>query len=144
MRSLTLVDLFVGNPPGGTYKASNVAAFIAPGHRPAIVVVRILGVLAVFGVISLLAHLRGAIEKAGGDERMPQIFWGTGVVAAAAIAVGQVFNEGPGMVAGNVSLAPPVIYLAVDGRVEQKPDGRPLTGISRPASDFSPARPPQC
>jgi len=112
--SLTVVDLFVSNPPGGTYNASNVAAFVAPSHRPAIVVVLFLGVLAVFGLISLLAHLRGAIEKGGGDERMPQIFWGTGVAAAAAIAVGHVFNEGPAMVAGNVSLAAPVIYLAVD------------------------------
>ena len=53
-------------------------------------------------------------EKAGGDERMSQIFWGTGVAAAAGIAVGHVFNEGPAMIAGNVSLAAPVIYLAVD------------------------------
>lgn len=112
--SLTVVDLFVSNPPGGTYNASNVAAFVAPGHRPAIVVALFLGVLAAFGLISLLAHLRGAIEKAGGDERMAQIFWGTGVAAAAAFAVGHVFNEGPGMAAGNVSLAAPVIYLAVD------------------------------
>jgi hypothetical protein len=111
---LMVVDLFVANPPGGTYNASNVAAFVAPGHRPAIVVVLFLGVLAVFGLISLLAHLRTAIENAGGDERVSQIFWGTGVAAGAAIAVGQVLNEGPAMVAGNVSLAAPEIYLAVD------------------------------
>ena len=109
---LTVVDLFVANPPGGTYNAANVAAFVAPGSRKRIVVVLFLGVLGVFGLISLLAHLRAAIENAGGDERIPQIFWGTGV--AAAMAVGQVFNEGHAMVAGNVSLAAPVIYLAVD------------------------------
>jgi hypothetical protein len=111
---LTLVDLFVGNPPGGAYNASNVAAFVAPGHRWAIVVVLFLGVLAVFGLISLLAHLRLAIERVGGDERISQIFWGTGVAAAGAIAIGNVINEGPAMIAGNVSLAAPVIYLAVD------------------------------
>lgn len=111
--SLTVLDLFVSNPPGGTYNASNVAAFVAPGHRPATVVALFLGVLAVFGLISLLAHLRLAIEKAGGDALMPQIFWGTGVAAAAAIAVGQVLNEGPAMVASNVSIAAPVVYLAV-------------------------------
>lgn len=111
---LTVVALFVGNPPGGNYDASNVAAFVAPAHRAAVVVVLFLGVLAVFGLVSLLAHLREAMEGPGGDKRMPQIFWGTGVTAAAMIAIGHVFNEGPAIVAINVTLAVPVIYLAVD------------------------------
>jgi hypothetical protein len=106
--------LFISNPPGGSTDAAHVASFIASGHRPAVIVALYFGMLAVFGLIALLALLRNAMERVTSDVNMSRIFWGAGVVAAAAIAAGDIINQGPALAAATFTIAAPTIYLVVD------------------------------
>ena len=85
---LTFVAFFLANPPGSTYKLSDVAAYLAKGHRVVAIVAMYLGWLAVLGLICLLAHLRGYIGDLAGAGMAASVFWGAGVAAAASIALG--------------------------------------------------------
>ena len=83
----TVAALVVANPPGGNYSATNVTDYLAKGHRIAVIVVVQLALLGVVGLVYLLAHLRQLL--AAGPAR--STFWGTGIAAAAAFAVGWAF-----------------------------------------------------
>src|SRR5439155_23879293 len=92
-----------------------VADYLAKGHRVAVIVGMYLGLLAVLGLICLLAHLRDAVNVAPGNERAATIFWGTGLAAGASFAVGwglvggQVFAHLEG--GSGVAIPPAVTYL---------------------------------
>ena len=77
---LPIVAFMVANPPGGNYKASDIADFIATGHRPAVFVSVYLMLLSAVGLLVLLARLRESIA-AGSRETL---FWSFSVAAVAA------------------------------------------------------------
>jgi hypothetical protein len=81
---LTVAGFVAAAPPGGSYSASHVATYLAKGHRISVLVAMHLALLAVFGLILLLAHLRDAI----GDAAQSRVFWGTGLAGASSIAIG--------------------------------------------------------
>ena len=83
---LTIVGLGVANPPGGTYKASDAVKYVAKGHHVAVFVAAYLFLIAVLGLLFLLAYLRDLISGGPGGERTARIFWGTGVAAATSFA----------------------------------------------------------
>lgn len=60
---LTFAAQFVGKPPGGTYHASDVADYLAKGHRPSVYVSEYLVLLGVLGLICLLANLRDRVRS---------------------------------------------------------------------------------
>jgi hypothetical protein len=82
---LTFVAFFLASPPGSTYKASDVASYLARGHRVAVIVAMYLGWLAVVGLICFLAYLRGFLAA---DGVAPNVFWASGVAAAGSFALG--------------------------------------------------------
>jgi hypothetical protein len=86
---LTFAATAVANGPGGNYKASNATSFVASGHRAAVFVALYLVIIAVLGLIVLLAHLR-EVMSVGTDEQPValSIFWGTGLAAAVCWAAG--------------------------------------------------------
>jgi hypothetical protein len=112
---LTFAAVVLANPPGGGYSASQVADYLAKGHRVGAIVAMYLGWFAVFGLICLLAHLRAAANLAPGHEWATSIFWGTGLAAAASFAVGwgvvggQVIAHLEG--GSGVTIPPPTTYL---------------------------------
>ena len=88
---LPIVAFMVGNPPGGNYKASDIADFLAKGHRPAVFVSMYLVLLSVVGLLFLLARLR---ESIGDGERAP-LFWGFSVTAVGAWLAGYAVGISP-------------------------------------------------
>jgi hypothetical protein len=54
---LTFVGLAIANPPGGTYKAHDAIKYVASGHHVAVFVSLYLLMLAVLGLIVLVAYL---------------------------------------------------------------------------------------
>jgi hypothetical protein len=113
--TLTVVAVFVSNMPGSNYKASDVADYLAKGHRVAGIVAMYLGFLAVGGLICLLAHLRDVLGAEPGNARAASILWGTGLAAAASFAIGwgvaggQIIAHLEG--GSGLSIAPPVTHL---------------------------------
>jgi hypothetical protein len=107
---LTLVAVTVANAPGGNYSTSQVADYLASGHRVAVIVVFHLALLGLVGLVALLAHLRESLPS-----RAAGIVWGTGLTAAACFAlgwgidVGQVIAHLEGGHA--VAISAPVTYL---------------------------------
>jgi hypothetical protein len=86
---LTLVALFLASPIGGNYSASDAASYVAHGHRAVVFVSLYLVLVGLLGLICLLARLREAIDITGGEHAAAlNIFWGTGLAAAACFAVG--------------------------------------------------------
>jgi hypothetical protein len=81
---LPMVAFIVASPPGGDYKPSDIADFIAKGHRPAVFVSVYVVLLSAIGLLLLLARLR---ESVVGESR-PSLFWGFGVGAVAAWLAG--------------------------------------------------------
>ena len=57
---LFFAAMMVGNPPGGNYSASDIAGYVASGHRVAVFSSVYLAILAVVGLIALLAGLRSS------------------------------------------------------------------------------------
>jgi hypothetical protein len=112
---LMFVAFWVGSSPGGTYSRSDVADFVAKGHRPAVFISLYLVLIAVFGLISLLARLR---ELMADESHARSVFWACGVVAAAAFACGWgVATVVPIAMAyggSGVTVAPPVVYVIVE------------------------------
>lgn len=82
--ALTLLAVIVVNVPGGNYSASQVADYLARGHRIAVIVAFHLALLGLLGLIAVLAQLRDLLE----NRRAASIVWGTGLTAAACFAVG--------------------------------------------------------
>jgi hypothetical protein len=80
---LAFVAMLIASPPGGNYKASDVTSFLAKGHRPAVFLSLYLMVLAVVGLVLLLAQLRMRVE--GSRETL---FWGFSIASAAAWVAG--------------------------------------------------------
>jgi len=108
---LPIVAFMVGNPPGGNYKASDVADFIAKGHRPAVFVSVYLVLLSGVGLLLLLARFRESIPE-GSRTTM---FWGFSVSAVAAWIVGYSIGIAPSLAltfsGGKLhSLSAPVAY----------------------------------
>jgi hypothetical protein len=80
---LAFVAMLIASPPGGNYKASDVTSFLAKGHRPAVFVSLYLMLIAVVGLVLLLARLRTAI-----DGSRETLFWAFSVASAAAWIAG--------------------------------------------------------
>lgn len=85
---LTVAALLLTNAPGGSYSASDVASFLAHGHRPVVIACFFLAMLGILGLISLLAHLRDALASAPEGHHAASIVWGAGLAAATSFAVG--------------------------------------------------------
>jgi hypothetical protein len=113
---LTIVALGIANPPGGTFKASDAVKYIAKGHHVAVFVAAYLFLIAVLGLLFLLAYLRDLISGRPDGERTARIFWGTGVAAATSFAVGWAIVVGNAIAHAyggrGVVVPPTVTYLA--------------------------------
>ena len=81
---LTIVGLALMNPPGGTYKASNVADYLEKGHRVAVCAGLYVEVLALVGLVFALAYLRDLLVS----EWSRRIFWTLGTIAAGGLVLG--------------------------------------------------------
>lgn len=81
---LFFAAMMVGNPPGGNYSASDVAGYVASGHRVAVFSSVYLAILAVVGLIALLAGLREQLAPTAAAR----VFWGCGLAGAAGLAIG--------------------------------------------------------
>ena len=80
---LAFVAMMIASPPGGNYKVSDVTSFLAKGHRPAVFLSMYVMVIAVIGLVLLLARLRTAIE---GPRQ--SLFWGLSIASAASWLTG--------------------------------------------------------
>jgi hypothetical protein len=109
---LTFVAFFLANPPGSTYNATDVASYLAEGHRVVAIVAMYLGWLGVVGLICFLAQLRGYVVSEG---IAGSVFWGTGVTAAASFALGWCVDGGQIIAhlegGDRLSVAPEVTHL---------------------------------
>jgi hypothetical protein len=85
---LTIVGLALANPPGGTYKASDAAKYVAKGHHAAVFASVYVLLLAVLGLLFLLVYLRDLLSAAPDGERVARIFWAMGIGAATSFAIG--------------------------------------------------------
>ena len=110
---LAFVAMIIASPPGGNYKASDVTSFLAKGHRPAVFVSVYLMLIAVAGLLLLLALLRTTIEGLRGT-----LFWAFSVASAAAWFAGYLLVVAPatalafsGGKLGATSLSPQVVYV---------------------------------
>src|SRR2546423_5314293 len=83
---LTVAGFAVSLAPGGNYKESQIADYLAKGHRPAVFVAFYLGPAGVFGLVCLVAELREALRP--GHERSSSVVWGTALAGAASFGVG--------------------------------------------------------
>jgi hypothetical protein len=86
----TVAALVLANPPGGNYSSKTVTDYLANGHRIEVIVVMHLALFGLVGLLYLLAHFRTLL----GPGTAQSVFWGTGVAAAAAFAVGWGFVGG--------------------------------------------------
>jgi hypothetical protein len=84
---LTVVGVAVGGAPGGNYTASDVASYVAIGHLPTVIVTGYLALFGVLGLICVLTYLRELISVDPAHKMAAGIFWATGLVAAASMAV---------------------------------------------------------
>jgi hypothetical protein len=113
---LTIVGLALANPPGGTYKASNAEDYVAKGHHVAVFASAYVLLLAVLGLLLLLAYLRDLLSEAPDGERMARVFWAMGIGAATSFAVGWAIVLGNAIahafVGSGVVVDPGVTYLA--------------------------------
>jgi hypothetical protein len=113
---LTIVGLALANPPGGTYKASDAAKYVAKGHHVAVFASVYLLLLAVLGLLLLLAYLRDLLSAAPDSERVARIFWAMGIGAATSFAVGWAIVLGNAIAhafgGSGVVVDPAVTYLA--------------------------------
>ena len=115
---LTFVGLFVASPPGGNYSAHDAAKYISRGHHVAVFVAAYLLLIGTFGLIWLLAYLREIVFAAPTQGWLGRVFWGTGLSAAASLAVGWSLVLGVAMATAfggrSVTLAPNVTYVVVE------------------------------
>lgn len=115
---LTIVGLFLANPPGGSYSAHDATKYIGKGHHAAVFVSVYLLLLATFALVWLLAYLRDLAFTAPAGAWLGRLFWGTGLCAAASLAVGWSLVLGPSIATAyggkGVNLAPNVAYVLVE------------------------------
>jgi hypothetical protein len=113
---LTIVGLALANPPGGTYKASDAVKYVAKGHHVAVFASVYVLLLAVLGLLLLLAYLRDLLGAAPDGERVARIFWAMGIGAATSFAVGWAIVLGNAIAhafgGSRVVVDPAVTYLA--------------------------------
>jgi len=113
---LTIVGLALANPPGGTYKASDAEKYVTKGHHVAVFASVYVLLLAVLGLLLLLAYLRDLLSAAPDGERMARIFWAMGIGAATSFAVGWAIVLGNAIAhafgGSGVVVDPTVTYLA--------------------------------
>jgi hypothetical protein len=114
---LTIVGLFLSAPPGGSYSAHDATKYISHGHHAAVFVSAYLLLLATIGLVWLLAYLREATFASTGAA-LGRVFWGTGLCAAASLAVGWSLILGPPIATAfggkGVTLDPRVTYVLVE------------------------------
>ena len=84
---LTVVGTTIGGAPGGNYVAADVANYIAIGHLSTVIVTGYLALFGVLGLICVFAYLRELIGADPAHKMAASVFWGTGLVAAASMAV---------------------------------------------------------
>ena len=112
----TIVGLALANPPGGTYKASDAEKYVTKGHHVAVFASVYVLLLAVLGLLLLLAYLRDLLSAAPDGERMARIFWAMGIGAATSFAVGWAIVLGNAIAhafgGSGVVVDPTVTYLA--------------------------------
>ena len=113
---LTIVGLALANPPGGTYKASDAEKYVTKGHHVAVFASVYVLLLAVLGLLLLLAYLRDLLSASPDGERMARIFWAMGIGAATSFAVGWAIVLGNAIAhafgGSGVVVDPTVTYLA--------------------------------
>jgi hypothetical protein len=113
---LTIVGLALTNPPGGTYKASDAAKYVAKGRHVAVFASVYVLLLAVLGLLLLLAYLRDLLSAAPDGERVARIFWAMSIGAATSFAVGWAIVLGNAIAhafgGSGVVVDPAVTYLA--------------------------------
>lgn len=109
---LVFVAFMIANPPGGNYKVSDIQDFLAKGHRPAVFVSVYVMLIAVAGLLLLLARLRDLIDGARAS-----LFWGFSVGAVAAWLVGYALAISPSPTlafgGGDLSTLPPTLTYAL-------------------------------
>jgi hypothetical protein len=110
---LAFVAMLVASPPGGNYSASDVTSFLAKSHRPAVFLSVYLMLIAVVGLLLMLARLRTAI-----DGSRSTLFWAFSVASATAWFAGYLLVAGPaaalafsGGKLSASSLSPQVVYV---------------------------------
>jgi hypothetical protein len=113
---LTIVGLALANPPGGTYRASDAVKYVAKGHHVAVFASVYVLLLAVLGLLLLLAYLRDLLSAAPDGERVARIFWAMGIGAATSFAIGWAIVLGNAIAhafgGSGVVVDPAVTYLA--------------------------------
>jgi len=113
---LTIVGLALANPPGGTYKASDAVKYVAKGHHVAVFASVYVLLLAVLGLLLLLAYLRDLLSAAPDGERVARIFWAMSIGAATSFAIGWAIVLGNAIAhafgGSGVVVDPAVTYLA--------------------------------
>jgi hypothetical protein len=113
---ITWVAFMIANPPGGNYKASDMASYIAKGHRPSVFISVYLMLLATVGLLLALARLRDAIEP--GARR--SFFWGLSIAAATSWMAGYALVVTPSTAlafsSGDLkTLDPSLVYTLAEG-----------------------------
>ncbi len=81
---LSLVAFSLAQPPGGTYKASDVAKYVAHGHRPAVFISLYVMLLAVIGLVIAITRLRAMLPA----DWSQTTFQSIGLIAAGSLLVG--------------------------------------------------------
>lgn len=113
---LTWVAFILANPPGGNYKASDMADYIAKGHRPSVFISVYLMLLASVGLLLALARMRDAIA----DGQRRSFFWGLSVVTVTAWMAGYALVVTPSTAlafsSGDLkTLDPSLVYTLSEG-----------------------------
>jgi hypothetical protein len=115
---ISVVSLVVQSAPGGTYSESDVANYVSIGYLPTVIVTGYLALFGVLGLICLLAYLREAIGVEPSRKVAASVFWGTGLAAAASIAVSWGLLTGIAVATAEggsaASVSHPVIYVLSD------------------------------
>jgi hypothetical protein len=108
---LTIVGLALMNPPGGTFKESNITSYLEKSHRVAAFAGLYVEILAVVGLILALAFLRDAISS----RPTRRLFWTLGMLGAASIILGWTIMDAGAFaraVGGSaVAVSAPTTYL---------------------------------
>jgi hypothetical protein len=84
---LTVAQLTLANPPGGSYEESAVAEFLTKGHRLVVIALFHLALLGVLGLVVFVAELRRLAVQSGA-EQAGGVISTLGGAAAASFALG--------------------------------------------------------
>ncbi|HEU0194563.1 MAG TPA: hypothetical protein VFQ71_10215 [Gaiellales bacterium] len=106
---LFFAAMLAGNPPGGNYSASEVAGYVAGGHRTAVFASVYLAIAGAIGMVALVSDLRTRLVPG----TAARTFAGCGLVGAAALAIGwciSTTNPLSMTLGGGKALDPRVMY----------------------------------